>query len=106
MRYTKQSTVVGVDGKPYALNQALVPVGHYPRGDWRASLTISGIPKVFSKPTAVQTFNDALRVAQLNKDPIWFIDIWLNLNLQWIARVPARHHIVSPTALLAISHEK
>ena len=52
MRYTKETSVVGVNGKPYALNQALVPVEHYPRGEWDVRLVIAGIPKTLSKPTA------------------------------------------------------
>lgn len=106
MRYTKKTAVVGVNGKPYALNQALVPSEHFPRGSWAVNLTIAGVPKTISKSTAIQTFNETLRIAQLNNDPVWFIDLWLNCNLQWVARVPARHQIVSLNNLLAISHER
>ncbi len=106
MRFTKNTTVIGVNGKPYALNQPLVPVEYFPRGQWAVSLVIAGIPKTFSQPTAAQTFNDALRIAQLNNDSIWFIDLWLNCNLQWVAKVPPRHRIVSLENLIAISHER
>jgi len=106
MRYTKETSVVGANGKPYALNQALVPVEHYPRGEWGVQLVIAGIPKTISKPTASQTFNEALRIAQLNNDPVWFIDLWLNCNLQWVKKVPTRYQVVPLNNLLAISHER
>lgn len=105
MRFTKATTVLGVNGKPYALNQPLVPPGHFPRNHWAVTLTIAGIPKRIDKPTATEVFNEALRLAQLNKDPIWFIDLWLNCNLQWATRVPQKYQIVTPNALRDISYE-
>lgn len=105
MRFTKATTVLGVNGKPYALNQPLVPPGHFPRGHWAVTLTIAGIPKRIDKPTATEVFNEALRLAQLNKDPVWFIDLWLNCNLQWATRVSQKYQIVTPNALRDISYE-
>lgn len=105
MRFTKKTIVEGVNGKSYALNQPLVPSNHFPRGHWAVTLTISGIPKRIDKPTAAEVFNEALRLVQLNKDPLWFIDIWLNCNLQWVSRVPQKYQIVTLKALRELSYE-
>lgn len=105
MRFTKETVVLGTNGKFYALNQPLVAPGYFPRNQWAVTLTIAGIPKRIDKPSATEVFNEALRLAQLNKDPVWFIDLWLNCNLQWVIRVPQKYQIVTLAALHSISHE-
>lgn len=103
-RATEATVVTGVDGKPYALNQPLVPPGHYPRGRWDAEIVVKGIPRTIIKPTAIETFNEAMRLMQLNAEPFWFVNLWLNLNLQWIPRVPVKYQIVTVEQLEQISH--
>jgi hypothetical protein len=102
-RTTEVTTVIGVNGKPYSLNQPLLPVGHFPRTGCSATLTIKGIPRTISKATPLEVFNEAMRLLQLNGEEFWFINLWLNLNLQWIPRVAAKYRIVTVEQLEAIS---
>ena len=102
-RTTLSTAVVGVNGKPYALNQPLVPASHFPRGKWGAFIRVAGIVRKIEAPSAIQVFNEAMRLLQLNNDPFWFVDVWLNLNLQWVPRVPLKHQLVTVQQLEAIS---
>ena len=104
MRETLVHNVVGVDSRIYSLNQPLVPAGHFPRGRCSAVLVIAGIPRLIDKPSCVEVFNEAMRLYQLNELEFWFINIWLNLNLQWIPRVAAKYRIVTVEQLEAISY--
>jgi hypothetical protein len=103
VRATTKLTVLGVNGQPYALNQPLVPSGHFPRGLWAAEVTVKGIARRVDKPTCIEVFNEAMRLFSLNDGEFWFVNIWLNLNLQWIPRVAPKHQIVTVAALEAIS---
>lgn len=104
VRETSSKAVTGNDGKVYPLDQPLVPAGNFPRGQWAAVIVVKGIPTVVHKNSAVETFNEAMRIFQVNEEDFWFMNIWLNLNLQWIPRVPAEYQIVTVAQLEAISH--
>lgn len=103
MRETLVHNVVGVDGRTYSLNQPLVPAGQFPRNHCSAVLVVAGIPRLIDEPSCVQVFNEAMRLYQLNGSDFWFINIWLNLNLQWIPRVAAKYRLVTVDQLEAIS---
>lgn len=103
VRGTQVTAVVGVNGTAYPLNQPLAPASHFPRGRWGAFIRVAGIFRFVDKPTAIEVFNEAMRIMQLNGEDFWFIDLWLNLNLQWVAKVPAKHRIVTVQQLEAIS---
>ena len=103
MRKTAFDRVTGIDDKVYLLVQPLVPAARYPRGHWAATVTVKGIPRVIDRPTGIEVFNEAMRLFQLNEEEFWFVNIWLNLNLQWIPRLPERYRIVTVEQLEAIS---
>lgn len=103
MRETTHLTVEGVGGKIYSLAQPLVPPGHFPRGQCAATLVINTIPRRIDKPTCIEVFNEAMRLYQLNNQEFWFINLWLNLNLQWTPRVAEKFQLVTPAQLEAIS---
>lgn len=102
-RVTKAKAVVGANNRSYPLNQPLVPLSHYPRGQWAANVKVAGIVRQLNFPTAVQVFNEAMRLHQLNKEDFWFVNVWLNLNLQWIPRLASKYRIVTVEQLEAIS---
>ena len=100
---TTVAEVTGMDGNRYALNQPLFPPSHFPRRDYTATIMIADIPATISGSTATAVFNEAMRLHTLNKRPFWFVNIWLNLNLQWIPKVPTRYQTVTVEQLYAIS---
>lgn len=103
MRETQETVVNGNDGKQYALNQPLVPAAHFPRTQCSAELTIKGIPRRIDKPTCIEVFNEAMRLMELNGEPYWFVNLWLNLNLQWVTRVAPKYQLITVAQLEAIS---
>lgn len=103
-RETLLTTVVGVDGKPYALNQPLVPPGHFPRGMCKAYVKVKGMNRLIDKPSCVEVFNEAMDLYRINDEPFWFVNLWLNLNLQWIPRVAPKYQLVTVAQLEEISH--
>lgn len=102
-RSTLLTKVTGVDDKVYGLDQPLVPPMYAPREQWAAVLKIKGMDILIDKPSAPEVFNDAMRLFQLNGEPFWFVNTWLNLNLQWIPRVAAKYRIVTIEQLEEIS---
>jgi hypothetical protein len=102
-RTTTVTSVVGVNGQAYALNQPLIPPGHFPRNNCSAVVRIKGIDRTIDKPTCIEVFNEAMRIYQLNNEEFWFVNLWLNLNLQWIPRVSFKYQLVTVAQLEAIS---
>lgn len=102
-RETSATAVDGVNGQRYSLLQPLV-ASHLLRDGWAALVRIKGVTTVVNKNSAVETFNEAMRLHELNGEEYWFGNIWLNLNLQWIPRIPEKDQIVTVAQLESISN--
>lgn len=103
-RETLMKTVIGNREKEYALDQPLVPPGHFPRGMCSAYVKIKGMNRLINRPSCLEVFNEAMDLFIINEEPFWFVNLWLNLNLQWIPRVAQEHQIVTVAQLEEISH--
>lgn len=88
------SSVVGKDGVRYAVTKSLVPAGRKPVGGWKVSMLVNGqiIEADGASPDAVHA--EATRILNLNGATYSDLDLWLNLNVQWVSRAVEKYQIV------------
>ena len=99
------STVTGKDGKAYALNQPLNGNAVQPSGGWKADIEVHGVPRTVTGRSGVAVFREAKRLLELNGAAFRELDLWLNLNIQWVQRVSDKHQVVTLSSLLSIAAE-
>lgn len=99
----QESVVQGVDGKGYPINQPLVSEENFPRDNWQVDVKVKGIVHRINAEKPTHIFDEVVRLHALNEEAHDFASVWLNLNLQWLPRVAAKHRIVTVDALLEIS---
>lgn len=82
---------------------ALIRPPGRPQGGWNAVLPIKGQSVRVEGRTAVEVYNAAVMVLARNGLKSTTPSVWLNLNLQWLNRTPAKYHIVRPSDLLIVA---
>ena len=100
---TSANQVRGINGQLYSVKKSLVPSHQRPSGGWAATFEIQGQRINFTGPSARSSFVEARRLLKLNGVAIHDRDLWLNLNLQWLERVPKKFHLVSISALMELA---
>lgn len=97
------STVVGKDGLRYQIRKSLVPAGRKPSGGWKVALPVNGQTITAEGASAEAVFAEATRILGENKIAVTELDLWLNLNLQWVRRAPEKYQIVRESDLLGVA---
>lgn len=104
MLYSAHTTsLTGLDSKRYNLAGPLIRAPGRPANGWRATLPIKGQNVEVHGRTPVETYNHAVTLLGRNGLRVPAHDIWLNLNMVWMARTPEKYHIVRMGDLLKIS---
>lgn len=104
MLYSATATsVVGKDGVRRPINQPLIPAGKKPVGGWKASLVVNGQMIEADGPTGEAVHAEATRLLKLNGLVYSDLDLWLNLNLQWVRRAVEKYQIVRESDLLTVA---
>lgn len=92
---TKASTVVNSQGKTLSIMQSLIERPGQPSGGWTFSVEIGGQTIPVQGRNAQDAFEKVRGLYTSNNVPWTERDIWLNLNLYWLSRTPAKYHKVS-----------
>lgn len=94
------SSVVGKDGVRYQITRSLVPAGRRPTGGWKVSMLVNGqfIEADGASPEAVHA--EATRILKLNGAVYSDLDLWLNLNAQWLTRAVEKYQVVRLSDLM------
>lgn len=97
------STVTGRDGQSRRITQPLVDEANKGHGGWKVTLTVKGHTRevVAGSPRATFAAASALLVA--NEVVVSELDLWLNLNIQWIGRAVTRRQVVRLEDIMAVA---
>jgi hypothetical protein len=94
------ASVVGRDGVRYQINRTLVPSGRKPSGGWKVSLVVNGQHIEADGPSGEAVHAEAVRLLQLNGLVFSDLDLWLNLNIQWVGRATEKYQVVRLSDLM------
>lgn len=104
LSYTPAATqVTGRDGVKRSIAQPLVNEADRGCGNWAVLLTVNGHVKTFDGFTPYETFAAASSFLKTNGIPFKDIDLWFNLNIQWVTKAIARRQVVRLEDLMAIA---
>jgi hypothetical protein len=87
------TTVAGSDGRHYAIQTCLIPPMRQPRNGWSATFYIKGQKHTLhARPRDL--FVQFKRLFDLNEVTYTDLELWFNLNLQWLEHSVERYQKV------------
>lgn len=95
-------SVEGRSGKRYRIDTPLIPRPHKPRGGWKVKIYTFGHETVVSADNAQGVFSEVKRLLELNGFIQSDINIWYNLNIQWVEKAVEKYQNVMLDSLLTI----
>lgn len=98
-----QPYVIGLRGKRYSIAQPLVFRPHKPRGGWTVEVWMHGMAHTFSAGDPFSVFTKVKAFLIINEQPAPDIEIWLNLNLQWLERAIEKYQHVTRDDLMLLA---
>lgn len=102
MLYTiDRPTMPGTDGQTRSMTGSLVKMNGRPAGGWWANIPLRGQTVRVNGRTPVETYNASLTLLKRNNIIIRPQDLWVTLNIGWLARTPEKYHGVNYQDLLA-----
>jgi len=93
--------VITIQG--FSLLSPLFPPARAPRRGWFFDLYIKGQRITISKPNPRAVALEVMRLLKLNEILYTQPQLWLNLNIQWVARAIEKYQSVKIDDLLAIA---
>lgn len=100
---TRSPTVTGKDGRPYSVTTCLVEAGNRPRRGWSVVLPIKGHLQTIAGSSARAVHDTAASMLRTNQVEFTELDLWYNLNLQWLQRVQEHRQKVRHADLMQIA---
>lgn len=100
---TRARSLMGRDGATYKISGSLVAVGHKPRGGWGVTLRVNGQSHAIVAESSREVFVKAQRLAELNNLYVSALNLWFNLNIQWLQRAVEKYQMVRLEDLLAVA---
>jgi len=100
---TRTKSILGRDGATYKITSSLVAVGHRPRGGWGVTVRINGQTHTVNADSPREAFTSVQRLAETNALRISVLNLWFNLNLQWLQRSVEKYQTVRFADLLAVA---
>lgn len=105
LQYTTSETrVLGRDGEMYLIQRNLVTAGVRPRQGWGVVIEINGQLIQIKGASAADTVDRAKKQLSLNDYRISNLNLWFNLNIQWLSRIESKHQNVKLESLLALAN--
>lgn len=101
-RATK-SSITTIRGRRESMLQPLVASYGKPTGGWQVQVRVKGIPCYFTGNSGMQVFNALKKHLKANDVVVSDLDIWLNLNIQWLSKLPEKHKLVRTSELMALA---
>jgi hypothetical protein len=105
LQYSLREGVTKVEGrygKLYPINSPLIPAPHTPRGGWGVVFYMHGQGTRVNGATAQLVFQRAYDFFVLNNTVVIPIDLWFNLNIQWVEQAIEKYQNVSLESLLEL----
>lgn len=101
----KVGTILDRQNRPISIGKLLLDQASPPHGMWRASIPVKGHFENVNGGDPYATFRQAKELMALNGVDVSDLDLWLNLNIQWLERSkkPQRHAVTLEALLTAAS---
>lgn len=90
-------------GKIIDLSQPIAKKPHSPLGGWGADFFVNSIQTHFDGETAEIVYQNVARNFDLNHIDYTRADLWLNLNIQWLQRVPKKYRRIDLFKLMSVA---
>lgn len=100
------TTVEGRSGKVYPIASNLITKPHTPRGGWSVVLWIHGQRTVINGLSARDVFYNTKKLLELNSFEYTDLEIWFNLNIQWLENAVNKYQNVVLESLLNLAQPK
>lgn len=68
---------------------------------WAVNIRVKGMTRRVQGDTAAKVFSSAKEMYQINGEPVRDLDLWVNLNVQWISALPEQHRPVELHEMLS-----
>lgn len=87
-------------GKVVDLTQPVAKRPHTPLGGWAVEFFINSIQTRFDGAGPDTVYQNVARAFELNHISYTRADLWLNLNIQWLQRVPIKYRRIALSQLM------
>jgi hypothetical protein len=106
LNYTVQpeaSPITDRFGKVVDLSQPIAKKPHSPLGGWGVDFFINSIQTHFDGAGPDIVYQNVARTFDLNRIDYTRADLWLNLNIQWLQRVPKKYRRIALSQLMSVA---
>ncbi len=90
-------------GKIVDLTQPIAKRPHSPLGGWGVDFFLNSIQTRFDGASPEIVYQNVARSFDLNAIDYTRADLWLNLNIQWLQRVPQKYRRISLSQIMAFA---
>ena len=97
------STVVGLRDNHYSIGRSLITRPHVPRGSWRVTFWVNGQEHNITAANPGMVFSKVKELFDLNAVPYTALNLWFNLNLQWLERAIEKYQNVTYNDLIKLA---
>ena len=105
LKYTASTDrVIGRDGETYLITKCLVSPGLRPRSGWSAVIEVNGQVLTVNGQSPSDTASAVRKLLATNNFRISNLNLWFNLNIQWVGRTLEKNQNVKLQSLLDIAN--
>lgn len=97
------TTVLGLRDTPYSISRSLIARPHVPRGSWRVVFWVNGQEHNITATDPGRVFSTVKNLFLLNTIEFTDLNLWFNLNLQWLERAIEKYQNVKYEDLIKLA---
>lgn len=90
-------------GHSYQIARPLITRPHSPKRGWNVVFHINGQEHVITDASPVKIFQKSKALFDLNAIPYTDLNLWFNLNLQWLERAIVKYQNITYTDLIRLA---
>lgn len=90
-------------GERFDLRRPLIRSDRSPTGGWRVGVVVNGQTVVVTGGSAKTVVKAVVALFKQNQQSVNLLDLWLNLNIQWLERTSEKYRLVSIEELVQFS---
>jgi len=101
---TTEKRVIGRDGDLYLITRCLASTGVRPRQGWSVVITINAQNITITGASPSVVVDKVRKLIELNGLRISNLNLWFNLNIQWLSRIDSKHQVVKTEELIKLAN--
>ena len=95
--------MLGLRDTSYPINKSLIARPHTPRGSWRVTFWVNGQEHNITAADPGRVYATVKNLFDLNAVPYTTLNLWFNLNLQWLERAIEKYQHVTYEDLIKLA---